>query len=73
MRDKDIHTAVREVFEETSITTEIKRMVGIRCDRKTWYLLFEMDYVDGLPTSSIPSSFPRFREYSFCSELFQCS
>lgn len=26
--------AVREVFEETSITAEVKRMLGIRCDRK---------------------------------------
>ncbi len=45
--------AVREVFEETSITAEIKRMVGIRCDRKTWYMLFEMDYIDGVPTSDM--------------------
>lgn len=43
--------AVREVFEETGITAEVKRMAGIRCDRKTWYLLLEMDYVDGVPTS----------------------
>ena len=28
-------------------------MAGIRCDRKTWYLLFEMDYVDGIPTSDM--------------------
>lgn len=45
--------AVREVFEETHITAEVKRMVGIRCDRKTWYLLFEMDYIDGVPTSDM--------------------
>ena len=45
--------AVREVFEETSITAEVKRMLGIRCDRKTWYLLFEMDYIDGIPTSDM--------------------
>lgn len=43
--------AVREVFEETSITAEVKRMAGIRCNRKTWYLLLEMDYIDGVPTS----------------------
>lgn len=42
-------TAVREVFEETHITAEVKRMVGIRCDKKTWYLLLEMDYIDGVP------------------------
>ncbi len=45
--------AVREVLEETNITAEVKRMAGIRCDRKTWYLLFEMDYVDGVPTSDM--------------------
>lgn len=28
-------TAVREVYEETSIIAEVKRMAGIRCDRKT--------------------------------------
>lgn len=43
--------AVREVFEETGITAEVKRMAGIRCDRNTWYLLLEMDYIDGIPTS----------------------
>lgn len=46
-------TAVREVFEETNITAEVKRMAGIRCDRKTWYILFEMDYISGVPTSDM--------------------
>lgn len=45
--------ALREVLEETGITAEVKRMAGIRCDRKTWYLLLEMDYVDGVPTSDM--------------------
>ncbi len=45
--------AVREFFEETHITAEVKRMVGIRCDRKTWYLLLEMDYIDGVSTSDM--------------------
>lgn len=45
--------AVREVLEETGITATVKRMAGIRCDRKTWYLLLEMDYVDGVPTSDM--------------------
>lgn len=45
--------AVREVFEETGITAEVKRMAGIRCDRKTWYLLLEMDYIEGIPTSDM--------------------
>jgi ADP-ribose pyrophosphatase YjhB (NUDIX family) len=43
--------AVREVFEETAIMAEVKRMAGIRCDRETWYMLFVMDYVDGTATS----------------------
>lgn len=54
--------AVREVFEETSITAEVKRMLGIRCDRKTWYLLFEMDYIDGNPTSDMSEN----SEVLFC-------
>lgn len=45
--------AVREVLEETSVVTEVKSMVGIRCDRNTWYMLLEMDYVDGIPTSDM--------------------
>ncbi len=43
--------AVREVLEETGITAQVKRMAGIRCDRKNWYLLLEMDYLDGIPVS----------------------
>lgn len=45
--------AVREVFEGTHITAEVKHMVCIRCDRKTWYLLLEMDYIDGVPISDM--------------------
>ena len=45
--------AIREVFEETSIVAEVKRMAGIRCDRNTWYMLLEMDYVAGIPTSDM--------------------
>ena len=45
--------AVREVFEETGITAEVRRMAGIRCDRRTWYILLEMDYVAGSPTSDM--------------------
>ena len=54
--------AVREVFEETGIMAEVKRMAGIRCDRKTWYLLFEMDYIDGIPTSDMNEN----NEVFFC-------
>lgn len=45
--------AVREVFEETGITAEVRRMSGIRCDRKTWYMLLEMEYIDGIPVSDM--------------------
>lgn len=45
--------AVREVFEETKVTATVRRMAGIRCDRKTWYMLLEMDYVEGNPTSDM--------------------
>ena len=54
--------AVWEVFEEASITAGVKRILGIRCDRKTWYLLFEMDYVDGIPTSDMNEN----NEVLFC-------
>lgn len=46
-------TAVREVFEETGVTAKVRRMAGIRCERKNWYLLLELDYVDGVPTSDM--------------------
>ena len=45
--------AVREVFEETKVTAKLRRMAGIRCDRNTWYMLLEMDYIDGIPTSDM--------------------
>lgn len=45
--------AVREVFEETKVTAAVRRMAGIRCDRKTWYILLEMDYIEGIPTSDM--------------------
>lgn len=45
--------AVREVLEETSVTAKVRRMLGIRCHRKTWYLLFDMDYMSGTPTSDM--------------------
>lgn len=54
--------AVREVLEETCITATVKRMAGIRCDRNTWYLLLEMDYVDGIPTSDMQEN----SEVLFC-------
>ena len=45
--------AVREVYEETKVTATVRCMAGIRCDRKTWYMLLEMDYVEGIPTSDM--------------------
>lgn len=46
-------TAVREVFEETGVTAKVRSMAGIRCERKNWYLLLELDYVDGVPKSDM--------------------
>ena len=43
--------AVREVFEETKVNASAERLVGIRCSRKTWYILFAMKYEDGEPES----------------------
>lgn len=45
--------AVREVSEETGITAAVKRMAGIRCERNSWYLLLEMDYIAGTPVSDM--------------------
>ena len=44
---------MREVFEETKVTAKFRRMVGIRCDRNTWYMLLEMEYIEGIPTSDM--------------------
>ena len=41
----------REVYEETSITVEPERIVGIRFNRQDWYVAFAARYVDGVPTS----------------------
>lgn len=43
--------AVREVLEETGVTANVSRMVGIRCEKKNWYMLLEMEYVEGTPSS----------------------
>lgn len=45
--------AVREVLEETGITAAVRRMAGIRCERSSWYILLEMDYIGGVPTSDM--------------------
>lgn len=38
---------VREVLEETGITAEPKRLVGVRFNLKDWYVVFAADYVGG--------------------------
>lgn len=45
--------AVREVAEETGITAAVRRMAGIRCERSSWYMLLEMDYISGSPVSDM--------------------
>lgn len=37
-------------------------MAGIRCDRKTWYIILEMDYIAGVPTSDMNEN----NEVLFC-------
>mgnify|MGYP003291723207 CR=1 FL=1 len=44
-------TAEREVLEETNVIAKVDAMLGIRCNRKTWYALMLMDYVEGEPQS----------------------
>ena len=41
--------AEREVLEETKVAAKVDGMLGIRCNRKTWYALMLMDYVEGEP------------------------
>ncbi len=54
--------AVREVLEETKVTAKVRRMAGIRCERNNWYMLLEMDYVDGIPISDMQEN----SEVIFC-------
>ncbi len=44
-------TAPREVLEETNVVAKVDAMLGIRCNRKTWYALMLMDYIEGEPES----------------------
>lgn len=39
--------AKREVLEETGVCVEVGNMLGIRCTRKAWYLIFYAEYVSG--------------------------
>lgn len=43
--------ACREVLEETKVVAKVNGMLGIRCNRKAWYALMVMDYVEGEPES----------------------
>lgn len=52
--------AVREVYEETKVTAKANRLLGLRCHRKNWYLLLDMDYVDGVPTSDMEENSEAF-------------
>ena len=54
--------AVREVLEETKVTAKVRLMAGIRCERNNWYMLLEMDYVGGIPTSDMQEN----SEVLFC-------
>lgn len=39
--------AIREIKEETDVTAKVEKMLGIRCSRKNWYILFLCSYVSG--------------------------
>lgn len=39
--------AIREVMEETKVVAKVNSILGIRCDRKCWYAIMVMDYVEG--------------------------
>lgn len=41
----------REVMEETTVTAEPLKIIGIRFNLKDWYAVFLMDYVSGTPCS----------------------
>ena len=43
--------AEREVLEEAGVKAKTNAMLGIRCNRNTWYALMVMDYVEGEPQS----------------------
>ena len=45
-------TAVkREIFEETKIVAEPKKIIGIRFNEKDWYVAFSAEYVSGEASS----------------------
>jgi ADP-ribose pyrophosphatase YjhB (NUDIX family) len=41
----------REVLEETAITAEPKKLIGMRFNLKDWYAVFLAEYVSGTPKS----------------------
>lgn len=43
--------ACREVKEETGVTAKAVGILGIRCDKNSWYALMVMDFVEGEPES----------------------
>lgn len=40
-------TAVREVLEETGILVKPGKLLGVRCNRRDWYLMLEAEYLSG--------------------------
>ena len=43
--------ACREVMEETGVEAKVGGVLGIRCERKNWYMLMVMDHIKGEPKS----------------------
>ena len=42
---------IREFKEETSVTIEPEKLIGIRFSEKDWYAVFEVNYVEGMAKS----------------------
>lgn len=43
--------AMRELMEETKITATVGDLIAVRFNTETWYAVFMMKYVSGVPTS----------------------
>ena len=42
---------IREFKEETSVTIEPEKLIGIRFSEKDWYAVFKVNYVEGMAKS----------------------
>ncbi len=49
--ESPIDAVKREFIEETNVTVEPEKIIGIRFNAKDWYVVFSAKYVSGNPTS----------------------